>query len=239
MSSPPSPQVVIVDYRMGNLFSVKQACEQVGLRVAITSSRAEILAADGVILPGVGAFAVAMETLNQLDLVSVLRDYAGSGRPLFGICLGMQLLMSESHEFGAHRGLDIIEGEVVRLEEAEEGALKLKIPQVGWNRIHVACHSGMGSNYDGVPPPWQETLLEGLSDGEYMYFVHSFYPKPVDQAGVLSVTRYGPVEFCSSFSYGNVAACQFHPERSGPQGLRVYLRLAQWLVASGKGEIDA
>jgi len=208
------PQVAIVDYDMGNLFSVKHACESVGLKASITASRQEILAADAVILPGVGAFGDAMATLVRLQLVDVLRQVAVSGKPLVGICLGMQLFMTRSYEFGCHEGLGIIEGEVVRFESPAEGAARLKVPQVGWNHIH-----GNGA--------WKGSLLDGLQSGEFMYFVHSFYAIPADSRVVLSTTRYGHIEFCSSLSHGNVFACQFHPERSGPQGLRIYHNFAE------------
>ena len=208
-------QVAIVDYGMGNLFSVQQACQSVGLLPAITSSAREILDADAVILPGVGAFGDAMATLSQLGLVEVLRQVAGSGKPLLGVCLGMQLLMTESHEFGRHQGLGLIEGEVVRFETPRDGSTILKVPQVGWNRIFRPAHGS-----------WEQSCLEELRDGTFMYFVHSFYPKPVDPGVVLAVSRYGHIEFCSSLRHGNIMACQFHPERSGPQGLRIYRNVA-------------
>jgi glutamine amidotransferase len=217
-------KVAIVDHGLGNLYSVKHACAQVGLAAAITSSKQEILSADAVILPGVGAFSDAMDTLYQLDLVGVLRDIAASGRPLVGICLGVQLLMTESFEFGRHKGLGIIEGPVVRLQGPMEGTRKLKVPQIGWNRIHKAAP---GEAADG--DPWANTLLDGLTDGEYMYFVHSFVVQPQDQGVVLSTSRYGHIEFCSSLRYRNVFACQFHPERSGIEGLKIYRNLVRHL----------
>lgn len=207
------PEVAIVDYGMGNLFSVQQACERVGLRARIASSPEACAGAAAVILPGVGAFGDAMAALAQLGLADALRDLAASGKPMLGICLGMQLLMSESQEFGRHRGLGIVEGEVVRFD------CGLKVPQVGWNRIH---RDGPGS--------WDGSWLEGLQDGEHMYFVHSFYVKPADPRVARSRTRYGSVDFCSSLQQGNVLACQFHPERSGPQGLHLYRNLAAWLT---------
>jgi glutamine amidotransferase len=215
------PVVAIVDYRVGNLFSVKQACEYAGLQATITSSRQEILSADAVILPGVGAFGDAMETLKRLDLVGVLQDIAASNTPLIGICLGMQLLASESYEFGRHKGLGIIQGRVVRFDNPVEGHRRLKIPQVGWNRIYKA-HS---------VSRWEGTLLDGLPDREFMYFVHSYILQPEDPAVILSMTQYGQTEFCSSLSYGNIFACQFHPERSGTEGLKIYCNLA--LLARG------
>lgn len=217
-----APDVAIVDYGMGNLFSVKQACVQVGLVAEITSDPAFVRAAAGVILPGIGAFGDAMATLRREGLVEALREVAAAGRPLLGVCLGMQMLMTESHEFGRHEGLGLIPGDVVRLQDAAEGARKLKVPQIGWNRVHAP-----GGASDGeTPPAWRGTLLEGLPDGMFMYFVHSFYTRPADPQVVVATTRYGPIEFCSALRASNVFACQFHPERSGPQGLRLYAQFA-------------
>ena len=211
-----SAHVAIVDYGLGNLFSVAQACRSVGLASTITNDRRTIDQADAVILPGVGAFGDAMQTLQRLDLVGVLRDTPARGVPLIGICLGVQLLMSESQEFGRHQGLGLIEGEVIRLDNPQERGRRLKVPQVGWNRIHP---SGGGTER------WSGTPLDGLHDGEFMYFVHSFVVVPEDRSVVRSTTTYGDVEFCSSVSSGPIFACQFHPERSGARGLQVYENL--------------
>lgn len=223
MNDGSSPTVAIVDYGMGNLFSVKHACSYVGLRALITSSPHEIERSDAVILPGIGAFGDAMQILRKLDLVVVLRDLAQSSRPLVGICLGMQLLMSESFEFGRHEGLGIIPGSVVRLPNSVGGEGKIKVPQVGWNRLFRPS-----SPYDG--DPWAHSHLRGLQDGVLMYFVHSYYVKPDDSSIVLATTRYGALEFCSAFARGgNVFGCQPHPERSGTAGLTVYRNLANLL----------
>lgn len=206
--------VAIVDYNMGNLYSVKHACAHVGLHAEITSSHETIASARAVILPGVGAFGDAMATLHSLDLVSVLRDIAASGKPLVGICLGIQLLMTESYEFGRHPGLGIIEGPVVPFDHPREGERILKVPQIGWNRV---CHA-QNARWDG-------TLLDSVADGEYMYFVHSYIVQPEDTGVVLSTSRYGQIDFCSSVQRGNVFACQFHPERSASQGIQMYKNL--------------
>lgn len=226
MPETPMAQVAIVDFEMGNLFSVKQACEHVGMQAIITASARDLLAADAVILPGVGAFGDAMAMLTRRGLVEVLREVAGSGTPLVGICLGLQLLMSESREFGRHKGLGLIEGEVVRLEGPRTGSGLLKVPQVGWNRIFKTVHGA-----------WDSSSLEGLRDGEFMYFVHSYYAKPADERVVLAATRYGQIEFCSSLRFGNIFACQFHPERSGPQGLQIYQNLARQVQGSVRQEV--
>jgi glutamine amidotransferase len=157
-----------------------------------------------------------MEILRSLDLVAVIRDAAASGKPLMGICLGMQLLMSESCEFGTHPGLGIVEGRVSRLADALAKGEKLKTPHMGWSRVCVP-----GLPHGARVEAWNGTPLETLRNGTFMYFVHSYFPEPAG-AAVLSRTRYGSVEFCSAFRKGNIFGCQFHPERSGPYGLAVY-----------------
>jgi glutamine amidotransferase len=219
----PNPHVAIVDYGMGNLFSVKHACEYVDLQASITSSCQEILDADAVILPGVGAFGDAMETLRQLDLVSTLQEVASSAKPLVGICLGMQLLMTESYEFGRHAGLDVIPGTVVRLDNLHSRNKTLKVPYVCWNQMYRS---------ESANDPWAGSLLDGLPDGVFMYFVHSFFVKPDAQGIAIATTRYGDAEFCSALHYRNIFACQCHPERSGRQGLKVYHNLASKLKTS-------
>ena len=224
-------KVAVVDYGLGNLFSVKHACHHAGLEAVISSSVREIEKADGVILPGVGSFGDAMASLRRLDLVSPLRDAAASRKPLVGICLGMQLLLSESYTSGRNRGLGIIQGEVVRIENEKTGGPATKVPHVGWNRI-LAQAGGMSDRISPRGEPWEGTLLSGLREGEFMYFVHSYYPLPADEGLVLSVTPYGGMRFCSSLRKGNVFASQFHPERSGPRGLQIYRNLAEMIEES-------
>lgn len=213
--------VAIVDYQLGNLFSVKMACAAAGLDAAITSDRQAILAADAVILPGVGAYGDAMTTLAHLDLVSVLRDVAARGTPILGVCLGMQLLLSESEEFGAHRGLGLIEGVVSHLDGLAPDGRPLKVPHIGWSRVQPP----------GDDVTWTGTPLESVTPGTFMYFVHSFVARPVDDGVVMSTTQFGARSFCSSLRQGNVFACQFHPERSGPDGLRLYRSFAAQVAA--------
>lgn len=224
MSNGRSERVAIVDYGLGNLYSVKHACAHVGLSATITSSTSDILAADAIILPGVGAYGDAMGTLGKLGLITVIQDYVAAGRPLVGICLGMQLLMSGSDEFGQRKGLGIIPGRVVRFEDPVAGDRQLKVPQIGWNGIYR-----MPASTSAGVDPWTGTVLETVADGESMYFVHSYVVRPTDPGVVLSTTRYGNIEFCSSLKYKNVVACQFHPERSGPEGLKIYRTLAKMI----------
>ena len=200
------PKAAIVDFGMGNLYSVQQACRHAGLEAAITGDPKAVAAADGVILPGVGAFADAIGALEKTGLASAIRDGVAAGKPLLGICLGMQLLMTESHEFGRHAGLGLIPGQVLPLESPDPS---YKIPQVGWNRVKAAAS-------------WAGTPLEGVSDGAYMYFVHSYRVVCELPEAVVATTRYGKIDFCSSLARGSVFACQYHPERSGPRGVAMY-----------------
>jgi glutamine amidotransferase len=225
-----SPYVAVVDYGLGNTFSVQQACRHVGLMCAITSSVDEIKEATAVILPGVGAFGDAMRNLRELRLVNTLKSLAARGKPLFGICLGMQLLMTRSYEFGVVEGLNLIAGEVIRFDNPVQppnsfsAGRALKVPQVGWNAICLP---------DNVPMNhWDGSVLDSLSEGTDMYFVHSYYVIPEHEGVTLSLTSYGDVRFCSSLRQNNIFGCQFHPERSGTDGLTIYQHLAD-LVNSG------
>ena len=214
--------VAIVDYGMGNLFSVQAACEAVGLNAKITAAPRQILDAAAVILPGVGALPDAMQALRQRDLVPVLREAAAQGKPFMGICLGLQLLMSESEEFGRHEALGLIPGTVVQIADPKENGRALKVPHIGWNELR------------GASRDWTGSLLAGVTHGEQMYFVHSFVARPEDPALSLSTTRYGGFEFCSSLQKNNIFGCQFHPERSGPQGLHIYRNFAASLDGGRK-----
>lgn len=214
----PGMDVAIVDYGLGNLFSVARACERVGLRAEITHDARALERSRAVILPGVGAFGDAMQSLKKLDLIGPLRHIACSGKPFFGICLGLQLLMSESEEFGRHAGLDLLPGRVVHLGTPRGPHGRLKVPEVCWNRVLRPA---------GPSDRWHGTPLDGLSDGVHMYFVHSFYVQPEDQQSILATTRYGDIEYCSAVRRGNLVAFQFHPERSGPEGVRIYQNIAR------------
>ena len=229
MSSKSVGTVSIIDYGIGNLFSVKQACEHAGLDASVTSDGQQILKSDAVILPGVGAFGDAMDSLRRLDLVGVIKDCIDSGKPFMAICLGMQLLMSESEEMGAHEGLKIFRGNVVRLSDARYGAKSMKVPQIGWNRIY---------RRPDEQNSWEGSLLKGVEDGEFMYFIHSYYVKPENPEFAASFTEYEGVRYCSSISYKNVFACQFHPERSAVEGIMIYGNLRALIEEHGRKSIS-
>ena len=220
------PKVAIVDCEIGNLFSVQTACEFVGLEAQITNDRDSVLAADGVILPGVGAFGDAMSNLARLDLVTPIKDYIASGRPFMGVCLGMQLLFTESEEFGRHGGLDVIPGRIVRFESRVTPTDVLKVPQVCWNQIHPSIEGG---------PAWDQHALKGVRPGEHMYFVHSYYCVPSDPGVSICSTTYGETTYCSGVARSNVFATQFHPEKSGPEGVRIYRNWAATLATDSAG----
>jgi len=221
MSEKDKPVASIIDFGMGNLFSVRRACEYAGLEARITSGKEEIANSDAVILPGVGAFGDAMDNLCRLDLIGPLKDLIAAGKPFMGICLGMQLLMSESEEFGCHKGLDILKGRVIKFPALGKDGRKIKIPQVGWNSIHKPSDKGVRD--------WSGSPLDGLDDGEFMYFVHSFHAVLEEKACVISVTSYEGIEYCSSLVRNNIFACQFHPERSAGKGLGIYGNFARFI----------
>ncbi len=214
MSEKRDQYVAIIDYKMGNLFSVKQACEQVGIKAIVTEKKEEILNASGLILPGVGGFGDAMQHLRDLDLIEVIRDEIAAGKPLLGICLGLQLLMSESEEFGSHEGLGLIEGKVKKFKlENSEGRVS-KVPQVGWNQI--------ASVRTKQELHWNQTPLQHIKEDDYLYFVHSYFVEPTLSDVVLSQSTYEGVSFCSSVLKDNIFAVQFHPEKSASVGLQIY-----------------
>ena len=193
--------MVVLDYGMGNLRSAQKGLEKAGVDAVVTSDPASLKSADAVVLPGVGAFQDCMDNLTRTGLVPPVLDAIEQGKPFLGICLGMQLLMTVSEEFGIHRGLDVIPGRVVRFE-SRAGR---KIPHMGWNRVHYSNDS---------------RLFEGVDDGSFFYFVHSYYVAPEDESVVCGWTDYGE-RFCSAITLGNLFATQFHPEKSHHSGLKV------------------
>ena len=195
-------RVSVVDYGRGNLYSIEQALRKLGCDVEVTGDPAAILAAERVILPGVGAFGDGMEGLRSRGLVAPLKRFSETGRPLLGICLGMQLLLEESSEFGRHEGLGLVPGRVSLF--ARTGAFK--VPHVGWNVLKPAAN-------------WADTALAGLPTDSFMYFVHSYVAEPARPEDRLAVTPYAGAEFCSVLRSRNIHGCQFHPEKSGEVGL--------------------
>ena len=193
--------VAVIDYDAGNIKSVEKAMMALGEDVAVTREKEEILAADHVILPGVGAFGDAMEKLHKYRLVEVIREVADRGTPFLGICLGLQLLFESSEESDGVDGLGILRGKIVRLPE-DQG---LKIPHIGWNSLWF---------------PNKGRLFEGVPEQSYVYFVHSYYLQAADEEIVTATTEYAAT-IHASVEKGNVYACQFHPEKSSDVGMRI------------------
>jgi glutamine amidotransferase len=201
--------VCIVDYSSGNIFSVTKAFEHFNCRVSLASTPEQISSADYLVLPGVGAFGDGMNTLRQRGLIEPMLEFVDRGKPFLGICLGMQLLLTSSEEFGAHQGLNLIPGQVRRLP-AISG---LKIPHVGWAQLQ----SPEGEAADC----WHDSILDGVTQDRDMYFVHSYAAYPDDSEHWLSRTSFGNHWFCSTARKDNVSACQFHPEKSSSAGLSI------------------
>lgn len=199
--------IAIIDYGMGNLHSVSKAVERLGYEAVLSSDPDEIMAADGAILPGVGAFGDAMDNLRETGLQSAVLRFAESGKPLLGICLGMQLLFSESEEHGRHEGLGLLPGKVVRFRGP------YKVPHMGWNKLSFRQSS---------------PLFEGLAEG-HVYFVHSYHAIPEATADLLATTDYYQA-VTAIVGRGNVFGMQFHPEKSGELGM---LLLGQFLKLCG------
>ncbi|OBZ15373.1 imidazole glycerol phosphate synthase subunit HisH [Bacillus sp. FJAT-26390] len=191
--------IAIIDYGMGNLHSVSKAVERLGHEAVITDNPETIAAADGAILPGVGAFGDAMQNLRETKLDEVAKAYAASGKPMLGICLGMQLLFSESEEYGKNEGLNLLPGKVLRF------AGDYKIPHMGWNKLSFLQE--------------QSPLFNGLTEG-HVYFVHSFHAKPELASDLLATTDYYQ-QVTAIVGRGNVYGMQFHPEKSGELGMQL------------------
>jgi len=204
-----SKKVVIIDFQLGNLFSVHQACLNFRIDAVISSDKSIVLNADAIILPGVGAFGDAMNSLIKLDLVKPIQDFVSGGKPFMGVCLGLQLLFTESEEFGSHKGLNIIKGTVKKFPAFDSDHLKIRVPQIAWNQI-------------SQKKTWSRTPLKGIREEEYMYFVHSYYVCPENTDDTLAETTYGGLQYCSAVSKNNIFATQFHPEKSAAEGLKIY-----------------
>lgn len=205
MSVAGPPRIAIIDYGMGNLRSVQKGFEKIGSQATVTNDPAVLKAAEKVVLPGVGAFEDAMQELKRRNLVGPIRQAVDSGKPFLGICLGLQLLFDYGYEGGKFEGLGILPGEVVRFEVPHE----YKVPHMGWNQLQIRRKA---------------PLLEGLEDGTYAYFVHSYYVVPRDSSVIATETSY-PEPFTSMIC-DNLMATQFHPEKSQADGLRMLRNFA-------------
>ncbi len=195
--------VAIVDYGVGNLFSLKSSLAAIGVDVIVTSEKAELTKADQIILPGVGAFEDAAKKLKDSKLDKTIKELVDNGKPLMGICLGMQLLFDKSYEYGEHEGLGLIKGVVKPIKD--DVSDEYKIPHIGWNPL----------KFKGEPSP----IFKNIKDGDCVYFVHSFYAKECDES-VIATAEYG-AELTAAVADKNIFGCQFHPEKSGNVGLRI------------------
>ena len=197
--------IVLIDYGIGNVRSIVSAFEDQGIRIILTSEKNDILSADGVVLPGVGAFSHGMESLKKANLIRTIKEYIKTKKPFMGICLGMQMLFESSTEYGETKGLGLISGKVDKLPD-DHG---IKIPHVGWGEINIKKIK------------WDGTILDGIKKDSDLYFVHSYVAKPQNKNEILSVTEHFGYEFCSSIKKDNVYGCQFHPEKSSTTGLKI------------------
>jgi glutamine amidotransferase len=191
--------IVIIDYGVGNLRSVQNSFAAAGFTTVISGDPRDLEAADGLVLPGVGAFGQAVESLRESGLERTIKSRVAKGVPLLGICLGLQLLFDRSGEMGDHGGLGLIGGDVVLFDG------DVKVPQVGWNQLEIKR---------------EHPLLDGIKDGDYFYFVHSYYVRPADQSVILATADYG-TEFTAVVQHGNIFGIQFHPEKSSRLGLKI------------------
>ena len=192
----------IIDYGVGNLFSLKSSLAAVGAEAVVSGDEKVLRNADRIILPGVGAFEDAMKKLVSSGLAEVVKEEATSGKPLLGICLGMQMLFDKSYEYGEHSGLGLIQGEVIPIEKVIPA--NLKIPHIGWNALHMKK---------------ADPLFRNVREGDFVYFVHSYFAAACDES-VIATAEYG-AELTAAVSRGNVSGCQFHPEKSGNVGLNI------------------
>ena len=204
--------IAIIDYGVGNLFSLASSFAAIGADAKVTSDPEVIRAADRIILPGVGAFEDAARKLRESGMADLVRKEAALGKPIMGICLGMQMLFEKSYEYGEHEGLGLIKGAVRPI--ADVIPKELKIPHIGWNALHLTR-----------PDP----LFKYLKEGDFVYFVHSFYAADCDDA-VIATAEYG-APLTAAVSCGNVMGCQFHPEKSGDVGLSILRAFCEWEVA--------
>lgn len=212
-----SAEVVIIDYGIGNMFSVRRAFEYCGFNVEVSSNPEVLSAAPRLVLPGVGAFADGMNGLIERGLDRTVKAYATSGRPLLGICLGMQMLSSVSEEFGEHQGLNLIPGRVASIPRMNSEGKPYKVPHVGW--ADLQAHDAASR--------WKNTILDSLVPGDAIYLTHSFAVTPSDIAHRIAYCGYNGTEVSAVIRKGNVYGVQFHPEKSGSVGLKIISNFAK------------
>lgn len=208
-------EIVIIDYGVGNLFNIQRAFDSIGAKTVISKNREQIINASRLLLPGVGSFEAGIQAIQVSGIDTAIKEFAQSKKPLLGICLGMQLLLSLSLENGERKGLNLIEGKVLPFTPAEEGGEIYKVPQIGWNCLF---------QFDGrAKESWAGTVLENIDirSKPYVYFLHSYYVALDNPKYGIAKTMYGQNDFCSVFQKDNISGCQFHPERSGKIGLQI------------------
>ena len=196
--------IAIIDYEMGNLKSIYKCVKHLNADVIITDKSEIILDADGVILPGVGSFGDAMKHLREKSLIPIINQIVYEKKPLFGVCLGQQLIFSKSYEMGEYEGLNLIKGEVIPFDINKVD----KVPQIGWNSVEILDEENF--------------LIQEIPNNSYFYFVHSFYTLLQNKEHIVGITNYGEIEYCSIICKDNIIATQFHPEKSSKYGIQIY-----------------
>lgn len=204
--------VAIIDISLNNLNSVSAACDYFDLKTILTDDPKKILNSDAIILPGVGSYGTAMKNLKKKGTDQAIKEFYKSGKYIFGICLGMQLLFEKSEEFGKNKGLSLIEGDVIKFNKNNKSPY---IPYIGWNLIKLTKNKSI--------------ILDTSLNLKFMYFVHSFYCKPLNKKIISATTQYGELDYCSAISYQNIEAFQFHPEKSGKNGLNIYNKIKKMI----------
>lgn len=215
-------KIIIVDYGVGNLFSLANAVGQFTKDFAISDDANVVKEAGGIILPGVGAFKAGMHGLKVRNLIGTIKDFAKTNKPMLGICLGAQLMLSRGYEFGEIEGLDIIAGKVIPFPKLKNGD---KIPHIGWNNVFPFKKGG-----------WDDTIMRSTKINTNVYFVHSYIIRPEDKDYCLALANYGDLNFVSAIRKGNIYGCQFHPEKSGPDGLVIINEFVKLVKSDGKNE---
>ena len=205
--------IAIIDISLNNLNSVKAACDYFDLKTNLTNDPKTILNSDAIILPGVGSYGVAMKNLKKRGTDEAIKEFYKSGKYIFGICLGMQLLFEKSEEFGKNKGLSLIQGDVIKFSKNSKSPY---VPYIGWNLIKLTKN--------------KSRILDSNLNLKFMYFVHSFYCKPFNKKIISATTQYGELDYCSAISYQNIEAFQFHPEKSGKNGLNIYNKIKKIIL---------